>query len=63
VREESRKRPYVKYTEDASSEDSIDSEGEQEQLARFQRSLGIKMCAADPGYIIHEDDCNRGDVM
>jgi hypothetical protein len=58
------KRPLVNYTDDMRSDDSSDSEGsrdgEQGQLSQFQKSLGIKMCAADPRYITHEGDSDRG---
>jgi hypothetical protein len=49
------------------SDDNSDSEGsrdgEQEQLSQFQKSLGIRMCAADPRYITHEGDSDRRDVI
>ena len=52
VRRTARERPQVKYTIDMRSDDNSDSEesrdGDQEQLSRFQTSLGIRMCAADP---------------
>jgi hypothetical protein len=59
----------VKYTNDMRSDDGSDSEGsrdgEQEQLSQFQAwaSLGIRICAADPRYITHEGDSDRGDVI
>ena len=65
VRRTARERPQVKYTIDMRSDDNSDSEesrdGDQEQLSRFQTSLGIRMCAADPRYITHEGDGDRGD--
>ena len=67
VRRTARERPQVKYTIDMRSDDNSDSEesrdGDQEQLSRFQTSLGIRMCAADPRYITHEGDSDRGDVI
>ena len=65
VRRTARERPQVTYTIDMRSDDNSDSEesrdGDQEQLSRFQTSLGIRMCAADPRYITDEGDGDRGD--
>jgi hypothetical protein len=62
-----RKPPPVNYTDDMRSDDSSDSEGsrdgEQEQLSQFRKSLGIRMCEADPRYITHEGDSDSGDVI
>ena len=58
VRRTMQERPPAKNTDDMRNDDSSESEGsrdgEQEQPSRFQDSLGIRMCAADPRYITHE---------
>jgi hypothetical protein len=61
VRRTLRKGPPAKYTNDMRSDDSSDSEGIRDG-EQFQASLGIRMCAADPRYITHEGDSDRGDV-
>jgi hypothetical protein len=62
-----RKRPPVNYTDDMPSDDSSDSEGsrdgEQEQLSQSQKKTRIRMCAADPRYITHEGDSDRGNAI
>ena len=48
------------HTLEERSDDSSVSEGEPEQLTKFQSSLGIKLRAVDPRYITHY---NREDVV
>jgi hypothetical protein len=63
VRKTERIRRLAKQTLAERSDDSSDSEGVPGQPARFQSTLGIKLRAADPRYITHANDYQRGDVV